>query len=157
MARRARLIGLALDHSLLFHQLEPGGDKLRANPCIHRDRLEPPPSKEQLAQDQQHPSVAEQAGRHLKKVVLELGGSDPFILLSTNDLDATVEMATNARLDNSGQSCNGAKRFIVIDSLYDAFLEKFVAAMSGTQASDPMVEGGAYGPLSSSSAAAVTA
>lgn len=98
-------------------------------------------------------AVAEQAGRHLKKVVLELGGSDPFILLSTDDLDATVEMAANARLDNSGQSCNGAKRFIVIDSLYDAFLEKFVARMSDTQASDPMVEGGAYGPLSSSSAA----
>ena len=98
-------------------------------------------------------AVAEQAGRHLKKVVLELGGSDPFILLSTDDLDATVEMATNARLDNSGQSCNGAKRFIVIDDLYDAFLEKFVAQMSSTQASDPMVEGGAYGPLSSSSAA----
>ena len=98
-------------------------------------------------------AVAEQAGRHLKKVVLELGGSDPFILLSTDDLDATVEMATNARLDNSGQSCNGAKRFIVVDDLYDAFVEKFVAQMSGTQASDPMVEGGAYGPLSSSSAA----
>jgi succinate-semialdehyde dehydrogenase/glutarate-semialdehyde dehydrogenase len=98
-------------------------------------------------------AVAEQAGRHLKKVVLELGGSDPFILLSTDDLDATVEMAVNARLDNSGQSCNGAKRFIVIDSLYDAFIEKFVAQMSSTQASDPMVEGGAYGPLSSSSAA----
>ena len=98
-------------------------------------------------------AVAEQAGRHLKKIVLELGGSDPFILLSTDDLDATVEMATNARLDNSGQSCNGAKRFIVVDDLYDAFVEKFVAQMSGTQASDPMVEGGAYGPLSSSSAA----
>ena len=98
-------------------------------------------------------AVAEQAGRHLKKVVLELGGSDPFILLSTDDLDATVEMATNARLDNSGQSCNGAKRFIVIADLYDAFVEKFVAQMSSTQASDPMVEGGAYGPLSSSSAA----
>ena len=98
-------------------------------------------------------AVAEQAGRHLKKVVLELGGSDPFIVLSTDDLDATVEMAANARLDNSGQSCNGAKRFIIIDSLYDAFLEKFVAKMSSTQATDPMVEGGAYGPLSSSSAA----
>lgn len=98
-------------------------------------------------------AVAEQAGRHLKKVVLELGGSDPFILLSTDDLDATVEMATNARLDNSGQSCNGAKRFIVVADLYDAFLEKFVEKMSSTQASDPMVEGGAYGPLSSASAA----
>ena len=98
-------------------------------------------------------AVAEQAGRHLKKVVLELGGSDPFILLSTDDLDATVEMGVNARLDNSGQSCNGAKRFIVIDSLYDAFLEKFVAKMTATVATDPMVEGGAFGPLSSTSAA----
>ncbi|MCA1943386.1 MAG: NAD-dependent succinate-semialdehyde dehydrogenase [Yonghaparkia sp.] len=98
-------------------------------------------------------AVAEQAGRHLKKVVLELGGSDPFIVLSTDDLEATVQMAVDARLDNSGQSCNGAKRFIVIDSLYDAFLEKFAAKMSEAAPSDPMVEGGVYGPLSSASAA----
>lgn len=70
-------------------------------------------------------AVAEIAGRHLKKVVLELGGSNPFILLSTHDLDATVASAVAARLDNTGQSCNAAKRFIVADDLYDAFLEKF--------------------------------
>jgi succinate-semialdehyde dehydrogenase/glutarate-semialdehyde dehydrogenase len=70
-------------------------------------------------------AVAEIAGRNLKKVVLELGGSDPFILLSTDDLDAAVQMAVDARLDNNGQSCNGAKRFIVADDLYDAFVEKF--------------------------------
>ena len=58
-------------------------------------------------------AVAEIAGRNLKKVVLELGGSDPFILLSTDDLDATVEAAVKARLDNTGQSCNAAKRFVV--------------------------------------------
>src|SRR6188508_2310741 len=60
-------------------------------------------------------AVAEIAGRHLKKIVLELGGSDPFILLSTRDVDATVQNAIDARLDNSGQSCNAAKRFIVAD------------------------------------------
>ena len=75
-------------------------------------------------------AVAEIAGRNLKKVVLELGGSDPFILLSTDDLDATVESAVAARLDNAGQSCNAAKRFVVIDELYEPFLEKFAAAMT---------------------------
>ncbi|HJR88529.1 MAG TPA: NAD-dependent succinate-semialdehyde dehydrogenase [Aeromicrobium sp.] len=70
-------------------------------------------------------AVAEIAGRHLKKVVLELGGSDPFVLLSTDDIDATVESAVAARLDNAGQSCNAAKRFVVVDDLYDAFIERF--------------------------------
>lgn len=70
-------------------------------------------------------AVAEIAGRHLKKVVLELGGSNPFILLSTDDVDATAEAAVAARLDNAGQSCNAAKRFVVVDDLYDEFLERF--------------------------------
>jgi succinate-semialdehyde dehydrogenase/glutarate-semialdehyde dehydrogenase len=98
-------------------------------------------------------AVAEIAGRNLKKVVLELGGSDPFILLSTDDLDATVESAVNARLDNAGQSCNAAKRFVVIDDLYEPFLEKFAAAMSEWKPGDPSAEGTAIGPLSSSVAA----
>src|SRR4029077_7361145 len=72
-------------------------------------------------------AVAEIAGRTLKKVVLELGGSDPFILLSTDDLDATVESAVNARLDNAGQSCNAAKRFGVIDELDEPVLEEVTA------------------------------
>src|SRR4249919_3148929 len=85
-------------------------------------------------------AVAEIAGRNLKKVVLELGGSDPFILLSTSDLDATVESAVTARLDNTGQACNAAKRFIVIDELYEPFLEKFTAAMTASQPGDPSAE-----------------
>src|SRR5437868_7179035 len=75
-------------------------------------------------------AVAEIAGRNLKKVVLELGGSDPFILLGTDDLDKTVEDAANARLDNTGQSCNAAKRFIVADDLYESFLDKFTAKLT---------------------------
>ena len=98
-------------------------------------------------------AVAALAGKHLKKVVLELGGSDPFILLSTDDLDATVDSAVAARLDNTGQSCNAAKRFIVIDDLYEPFLEKFTAAMTATRYGDPMSEGTAIGPLSSATAA----
>ena len=97
-------------------------------------------------------AVAEIAGRNLKKVVLELGGSDPFILLSTDDLDATVEAAVAARLDNTGQSCNAAKRFIVHEDLYDPFMEKFTAAMSEVKPGDPTGEA-AMGPLSSTIAA----
>ena len=70
-------------------------------------------------------AVAETAGRYLKKVVLELGGSDPFVLLGAENLDEAVDAAVDARLDNTGQSCNAAKRFIVADELYDAFTEKF--------------------------------
>ncbi|HEY7846892.1 MAG TPA: NAD-dependent succinate-semialdehyde dehydrogenase [Candidatus Limnocylindria bacterium] len=98
-------------------------------------------------------AVAEIAGRHLKKVVLELGGSDPFVLLSTDDLDATVQQAIDARLDNSGQSCNAAKRFIVADKLYEPFLEKFVAKLAEIEATDPTSEDAALGPLSSLKAA----
>jgi len=70
-------------------------------------------------------AVAEIAGRNLKKVVLELGGSDPFILLSSDDMDATVEAAVAGRFENTGQACNAAKRFIVAGDIYDEFLEKF--------------------------------
>ncbi len=97
-------------------------------------------------------AVAELAGKHLKKVVLELGGSDPFILLSTDDLDATVQDAVNARLDNNGQSCNAAKRFIVIDSLYEDFAAKFTSVFTAAQPADPMAEGTLLGPLSSQAA-----
>jgi succinate-semialdehyde dehydrogenase/glutarate-semialdehyde dehydrogenase len=97
--------------------------------------------------------VAEIAGRHLKKVVLELGGSDPFILLSTNDVDAAAQAAVDARLDNSGQSCNAAKRFIVADELYEPFLASFTAKLAEVEASDPTSEDSALGPLSSLEAA----
>jgi len=98
-------------------------------------------------------AVAEQAGRHLKKVALELGGSDPFILLSTDDLDGAAQAAADARLDNTGQSCNAAKRFIVTDDLYDAFLEKFTAAMTAAKVGDPLADDTVLGPLSSVTAA----
>lgn len=72
-------------------------------------------------------AVAESAGRNLKKVVLELGGSDPFILLSSDDLDAAIEAAVDGRFENTGQACNAAKRIIVAEGVYDEFLDKFTA------------------------------
>ncbi len=97
-------------------------------------------------------AVAAIAGRNLKKVVLELGGSDPFVLLSTDDLDGAVESAVAARLDNTGQSCNAAKRFIVMDDLYEPFLEKFSSALTSVTPGDPTKEDTAIGPLSSATA-----
>jgi len=98
-------------------------------------------------------AVAESAGRHLKKVVLELGGSDAFIVLGASDLDATVAQAVEARLENTGQSCTAAKRFIVVDELYDAFLERFAAALTAVEPGDPTAPSTVVGPLSSAAAA----
>ena len=98
-------------------------------------------------------AVAEIAGRNLKKVVLELGGSDPFILLGTDDLDGAVESAVGARLENAGQACNAAKRFIVADDLYDDFLAGLTDRFAKTQTGDPSSEDTAVGPLSSKTAA----
>ena len=96
-------------------------------------------------------AVAEVAGRNLKKVVLEMGGSDPFILLATENLDEVVEAAADARLDNTGQSCNAAKRFIVADELYDDFVAKLAEKLEATVPGNP-VEDPAMGPLSSDTA-----
>jgi succinate-semialdehyde dehydrogenase/glutarate-semialdehyde dehydrogenase len=98
-------------------------------------------------------AVAEIAGRNLKKVVLELGGSDPFIVLSTDNLDETVQAAVEARIDNAGQSCNAAKRMIVIDELYEPFLEKFTAALTAVSQGNPRERETELGPLSSQLAA----
>ncbi len=98
-------------------------------------------------------AVAEVAGRNLKKVVLELGGSDPFILLGSDDLEEAVQSAVDARLDNTGQSCNAAKRFIVAEELYNDFLGSFAEKMKEVQPGDPTSDETAIGPLSSSTAA----
>ena len=85
--------------------------------------------------------------------MLELGGSDPFILLGAEDMDEAVDAAVAGRLDNTGQSCNAAKRFIVADELYDDFLAKFSEKMTAAKPGDPTSEDAAMGPLSSDSAA----
>lgn len=93
--------------------------------------------------------VAQKAGLHLKKVVLELGGSDPFIVLKDADLDYTVDMALLAKMFNNGQTCVAAKRFIVVQEVYDEFLERFKTGMSTFQAGDPMLETTTLAPMSS--------
>jgi succinate-semialdehyde dehydrogenase / glutarate-semialdehyde dehydrogenase len=98
-------------------------------------------------------AVAEIAGRNLKKVVLEMGGSDPFIVLGAEDIGAVAQQAAEARLDNTGQSCNAAKRFIVTEDLYDDFLAEFKEQVEGAKPGDPTSEDTAVGPLSSKTAA----
>ncbi len=92
-------------------------------------------------------SVAEIAGREIKKTVLELGGSDAFIVMPSADLNKAVEFAVTSRTQNNGQSCISAKRFIVHADIADAFRERFVAAMSALVVGDPMDEGTDVGPL----------
>ncbi len=98
-------------------------------------------------------AVASMAGAHLKKVVLELGGSDAFIILDTDDMASVVSSAVAARMENGGQACNAAKRFIVTDRLYDDFVEQFTAAMALQTTGDPFDPDTSYGPLSSEQAA----
>jgi succinate-semialdehyde dehydrogenase/glutarate-semialdehyde dehydrogenase len=98
-------------------------------------------------------AVAAIAGQHLKKVVLELGGSDPFIVLDTDDMAQVVADAVGARMENAGQACNAAKRFIVADAIYDEFVERFSAAMAAQITGDPTDPATTYGPLSSEQAA----
>ncbi|MEV0807985.1 NADP-dependent succinic semialdehyde dehydrogenase [Micromonospora sp. NPDC050200] len=94
-------------------------------------------------------SIAQIAGRELKKTVLELGGSDPFVVMPSADLDRAAEVATTARCQNNGQSCIAAKRFIVHSDVFDSFAEKFAAAMSALRVGDPMDEKTDVGPLAS--------
>ncbi len=90
--------------------------------------------------------VAERAGRHLKKTVLELGGSDPFIVLEDADLARAATIAADARLQNSGQSCIAAKRFIVADRVAGQFTERLEAEMASRRVGDPLDPATAVGP-----------
>ena len=92
-------------------------------------------------------SVASIAGNQIKKTVLELGGSDPFIVMPSAALDKAVETAIKARTINNGQSCIAAKRFIVASPIYEEFISKFVAAMKALHIGDPMLESTDIGPL----------
>jgi len=92
-------------------------------------------------------AVAELAGRHLKKSVLELGGNNAFIVWKDADIDRTIKTALTARMLNCGQSCIAAKRFILVEDIYDEFVEKFTIAIRDLKSGDPMDEDTQIGPL----------
>jgi succinate-semialdehyde dehydrogenase/glutarate-semialdehyde dehydrogenase len=92
-------------------------------------------------------AVAKMAGKHIKKTVLELGGSDPYIILDDADLDLAIPLCIRGRIGNAGQTCVAAKRFIVHQDIYDAFKESFVSAMSDITYGDPMDINTKMGPI----------
>ncbi|GAA4359996.1 NAD-dependent succinate-semialdehyde dehydrogenase [Paeniglutamicibacter cryotolerans] len=98
-------------------------------------------------------AVAMEAGRNLKKVVLELGGSDPMVLLDSSDLDKSVEIAVEARMGNNGQACNAPKRMIVMEDLYEVFVAKLTERFAAFEAGDPADPATTLAPLSSQAAA----
>ncbi|MER7057128.1 NADP-dependent succinic semialdehyde dehydrogenase [Streptomyces sp. NPDC000351] len=94
-------------------------------------------------------AVASTAGEMIKKTVLELGGSDPFVVMPSADVDRAAQVAVTARTQNAGQSCIAAKRFIVHTDVYDAFVARFTEGMKALTVGDPMDEATEVGPLSS--------
>jgi succinate-semialdehyde dehydrogenase/glutarate-semialdehyde dehydrogenase len=98
-------------------------------------------------------AVAAEAGRNLKKVVLELGGSDPMIILDSDDISKTVDVAVESRMGNMGQACNAPKRMIVMSDIYDEFVDLLTARMSKFRAGDPKDPDTTLAPLSSVAAA----
>ena len=100
-------------------------------------------------------AVAATAGQNLKKIVLELGGSDPFIVLDSADLPTVAQAAAAARMENGGQACNASKRMIVVDGVYEEFIREFTKAMAAQVTGDPTDPGVNYGPLSSERAAQI--
>jgi succinate-semialdehyde dehydrogenase/glutarate-semialdehyde dehydrogenase len=92
-------------------------------------------------------SIAAVAGQNLKKVLLELGGSDPFIVASSVDMEHTIPLAVTARVQNNGQACIASKRYIVVQDRAEEFIEKFTAAMAAVPVGDPMSPATVVGPL----------
>ncbi len=99
--------------------------------------------------------VGERAGKNVKKAILELGGSDPFVVLEDADMDLTAERAVWGRMTNMGQSCVASKRFILVASVSEAFIEKFKAKMASLKMGDPLDDSTEVAPLSTVKAAAL--
>lgn len=129
-----------LDENLFRTLLVSGGDSARviAHPLVQAVTF--------TGSTEAGRKVAAEAGKHLKKTVLELGGSDPYLVLDDADIDHAVKSCVTSRLLNNGQSCIAAKRFIVDDKVYGAFVERMADAMAAKTVGDPMQEGIDIGP-----------
>jgi succinate-semialdehyde dehydrogenase / glutarate-semialdehyde dehydrogenase len=125
-----------------FQTLLIGADQVEAVLCDPRVKAATLTGSEAAGR-----SVASIAGREIKKTVLELGGSDAYVVMPSADIDRAAQVATVARCQNNGQSCIAAKRFIVHSDVYDAFADAFVARMSALVVGDPMKDGVDVGPL----------
>jgi succinate-semialdehyde dehydrogenase/glutarate-semialdehyde dehydrogenase len=144
--------GCALALEELFHEADfPAGlcrtlllDVGRVPPVVEDDRIAAVTFTGSVGAGR---AVASVAGRALKKCVLELGGSDPFIVLADADLDATVSAAVTGRFQNCGQSCIAAKRFIILDSIRDAFVDRFLAQVRKLRSGDPSDRATQLGPM----------
>jgi succinate-semialdehyde dehydrogenase/glutarate-semialdehyde dehydrogenase len=126
----------------VFQTLLVGADRVGAIVGDHRIAAATVTGSEGAGSD-----VAAMAGRHVKKTVLELGGSDPFIVLASADLPRAIATAVKARIVNNGQSCIAAKRFIVADAVYDRFAREMAAAMAALKVGDPARPDTQLGPL----------
>jgi succinate-semialdehyde dehydrogenase/glutarate-semialdehyde dehydrogenase len=147
----------ALD--LLFHDAGfPSGaytnlaiTSRRANRVIDDDRVQ---GVSFTGSDDAGARVGERAGRNVKKTILELGGSDPFVVLEDADMDLTVDRAVFGKMTNMGQSCVAAKRFILLESVREEFVDRFRERLAGLKMGDPLDESTGVAPLSSVEAAA---
>ncbi|HEY9872328.1 MAG TPA: NAD-dependent succinate-semialdehyde dehydrogenase [Candidatus Obscuribacterales bacterium] len=130
----------------VFQTLLVGGDKVAA--IVSDERVK---AATLTGSEAAGASLAVAAGKHIKKTVLELGGSDPYIVLESADLDAAVETAVAARMLNNGQSCIAAKRFIVVDAIADEFEKRLVEKFQTLKVGDPMNSETDLGPLATPS------
>ncbi len=126
----------------VFQTLLIGADRITA--IISDDRVQ---AATLTGSEHAGASLAAAAGKQIKKTVLELGGSDPFIVLASADLAAAVSVAVTARLQNNGQSCIAAKRFIVVESVAEEFSQRLVSQYEALKVGDPMLETTDIGPL----------
>jgi acyl-CoA reductase-like NAD-dependent aldehyde dehydrogenase len=138
----ARLFREAAAPEGLFETLVIGHDE--ANRLLRSDRVV---AATLTGSERAGVAIAGAAGSALKKTVLELGGSDPFIVLADADLEATARLAVAARFQNNGQSCIAAKRFIVEDAVHDAFVDRFVELTRAQKVGNPMENATDIGPV----------